>query len=750
LKFLRKKYINGLLVLVALTTISAIVFLHPFSLWAGSNAQNNVQAAATSMLVSLKNGKLSYGTYANEGESNEVNTIPDFSNSGYMGGGVKLPNVPVKKALSPVSGDNHDQIQNAINEVSKLPADQNGIRGAVLLKAGTYEVNSELKINTSGVVLRGEGQGPKGTILQDQIKKQNNFLNVEGSASKPWEEISNTRQSITTDYIPTGTKSFELASTADYKIGDKIIVLRTPNDAWINALDMAQYGWTANSYAVGYERLITNISDKQITIDAPIVQAIEKKYGGGAIYTYKTPGRISQVGVENLRIESFYASDTDENHGWIAVYLNQVENGWVSGVTTRYFGYGAVSLNSSVSQVTVQESAYLDGKSQVTGERRYSFNIGSTSSHNLFQRDYASSGRHDFVTGARTPGPNVFVDSLSEDASNDTGPHHRYATGILFDNIETALIRVQNRGAMGTGHGWAGAQTLFWNSTATKEMRVDSPPGARNWAIGSTTARQTGQGFWESVNAPVTPRSLYYQQLQDRLGPASVQNVTISEQRQGSITALLQTWAGNGPLSDYTWLPPTQEPEQNDTQNMKVTFYGWSDNIPTGTTIAYPKVDTIEQPETVTTPQATGTPEDPENGEANDTPDDISNSNSTGTLVGLHKEAGGSGTYEDPMTLAGAPSEWPVGTRFYVPYLQKYFVMEDYCETCVKEWDNGKAYHIHLWLGGDSSSDTQQLTACETSLTRVSTEVEINPPAGKEVSTTPLFDAKTGTCYSKS
>ena len=45
--------------------------------------------------------------------------IMDFSYAGYMGGGVKIPEVDVKITLGPVAGDNSTAIQNAIDEVSK-------------------------------------------------------------------------------------------------------------------------------------------------------------------------------------------------------------------------------------------------------------------------------------------------------------------------------------------------------------------------------------------------------------------------------------------------------------------------------------------------------------------------------------------------------------------------------------------------------------------------------------------------------
>jgi len=64
---------------------------------------------------------------------------------------------------------------------------------------------------------------------------------------------------------------------------------------------------------------------------------------------------------------------------------------------------------------------------------------------NLIQRCVAWGGRHDFVTRSRVPGPNVFLDSVAENSFADIGPHHRWSTGVLFDNIYGGQIRAQNR-----------------------------------------------------------------------------------------------------------------------------------------------------------------------------------------------------------------------------------------------------------------------------------------------------------------
>ena len=100
--------------------------------------------------------------------------ISDFSTVGYNYGNTPLPDqpggyqVPVLVTLSPQSGDQTDRIQAAIDFISTKPL-VNGFRGALLLKAGRWELYSKNKISikASGVVIRGEGDHPlTGTQLR--------------------------------------------------------------------------------------------------------------------------------------------------------------------------------------------------------------------------------------------------------------------------------------------------------------------------------------------------------------------------------------------------------------------------------------------------------------------------------------------------------------------------------------------------------------------------------------------------------
>ncbi|NLK41127.1 MAG: hypothetical protein GX298_03625, partial [Planctomycetes bacterium] len=146
-------------------------------------------------------GILTYGLYANEGETAVVNRLAEFSVCGYRGGGVAIADVPVSVTVRPQSGDDTKQIQNAIDTVSSYPPDADGFRGAVLLKAGRYQVSSSLRIGSSGVVLRGEGQDSLGTVLEAVTPSDYDVI-VLGSGSGSYGVQSGTIRAITTAYVP--------------------------------------------------------------------------------------------------------------------------------------------------------------------------------------------------------------------------------------------------------------------------------------------------------------------------------------------------------------------------------------------------------------------------------------------------------------------------------------------------------------------------------------------------------------------
>jgi hypothetical protein len=177
----------------------------------------------------------------------------------------------------------------------------------------------------------------------------------------------------------------------------------------------------------------------------------------------------------------------------------------------------------------------LDAKSTIDGGRRYSFNVDGQRC--LVKNCITREGRHDYVNGSRTCGPNVFYNSSSTIQHSDIGPHHRWSTGILFDNLTgNGSMDVQNRLDMGSGHGWAGGQTMFWNCNAAR-MVIQDPPGDEiNWAIGCVSPEITGIG--DATTEPIgviqsqgthiaAIPSLFIAQLNDRLSALSNNQIDI-------------------------------------------------------------------------------------------------------------------------------------------------------------------------------------------------------------------------------
>ncbi|MBZ4190638.1 hypothetical protein [Niabella beijingensis] len=451
------------------------------------------------------------------------NTIPDFSKVGYRTGNVPIPDVPVVQTISP-GPHAEGAIQQAIDALAKKAPGKNGFRGAILLKKGTYPIQNNIKINASGIVLRGEGND---TRLIAEGTGRRALIDVSGTGAI--EEIKGTRTAVTAAYVPVGAHALQVAAAAAFKPGDAIILQWQALPKWIEDLKMNQIverpgtkQWQAAEYDFKFQRTITKIEGNTLFIDNPIVMAIDAPYNTARVYKYRFEGRISQVGVENLSCVSAYTSDTAEDHSWDAVAFNKIENGWVRNVSATYFAYSCVNLGSLSRNISVLNCTSSDLKSIITGGRRYSF--GNNGQMNLVMNCTARDGRHDYVTGARVCGPNVFYNCTATRTHADIGPHHRWAMGTLYDNITTdGEINIQDRGNWGSGHGWAGVNQVVWHCTAKKATVQNPWASGKNYCIGLQGQKSTGRlagrpdGEWEGQNKKgLEPASLYTAQLKAR------------------------------------------------------------------------------------------------------------------------------------------------------------------------------------------------------------------------------------------
>ena len=370
-----------------------------------------------------------------------------------------------------------------------------------------------------GVVLRGEGEE---TVLLATGTKVRPVIEIKGAAAG----ASGRPVAITDEVVPVGARSFRVASGAGLQKGQLVIVRRIGNAAWIHEIGMdriAQRPGDSNStkqwatFNLEFERVITAIEGDRITVDAPVMCAIETRWGGGEVAAYDDRQRVKGSGVENLRgISEFNRKETDEAHANTLVEIDNAADCWVKGVSGRHFSYACVHLKKT-RRVQVEDCDNREMISEITGSRRYAFCVGGQLS--LVRGCTSDSGRHDFVFEARVPGPNVFLDCRAGKQYATSEPHHRWSVGGLYDNVK-ANLAIQDRGWMGTGHGWSGANYVAWNCEGS--LVCQSPPTATNWAIGQVGKKEPGafaprpDGVWRSYGKHVTPRSLYLAQLERR------------------------------------------------------------------------------------------------------------------------------------------------------------------------------------------------------------------------------------------
>lgn len=65
---------------------------------------------------------------------------------------------------------------------------------------------------------------------------------------------------------------------------------------------------------------------------------------------------------------------------------------------------------------------------------------------------------------------------------------------------------------------------MVFRPCTADQINCASPPTAQNWAIGCTSKKKPSfdSGYFDLLDRPVAPESLYRAQLRDRLGPAAV------------------------------------------------------------------------------------------------------------------------------------------------------------------------------------------------------------------------------------
>ena len=415
----------------------------------------------------------------------------DFSYAGYEGGRA-IPPVRAVLLVRPSGGDDTTLIQGALDRVASQPIASGGFRGAVLLAPGRFRVKGQLHLRISGVVLRGSGSGANETVIVAEGFSRRTLIEVGAEKDVPLD----TAITVKSD-VPTGGQSLELASLSGLKVGDHVVVRRPSTTDWINAIGMTglpgtfanqRLDWKPGSHDLVWDRIITSIDPQtnHVEIDAPITTALEQKYGGGTLARVNDNTAPDHIGIENLVLESSFDAThpKDEDHSWIAILLDHVQDAWVRDVTARHFVSSAVRVNLRGRRITVENCRSEAPVSEEGGYRRQSFLLYGQQV--LVYRCHSEAGMNDFATGMGAGGPNVFLDCDAKGSLEASGAFEGWSSGVLYEQVHIPAARLQllYDFSRAQGAGWTAANSMIWNSTA-QSVDAEGPPDARNFAVNS-------------------------------------------------------------------------------------------------------------------------------------------------------------------------------------------------------------------------------------------------------------------------
>ena len=453
----------------------------------------------------------------------EVYIPMDYSACGYHASECALPDVGTAVYVEWQAGDCSPLIQQAIDEAGRQRPDATGRRGAVLLGPGRYRIDTALRINATGVVLRGSGM--QQTVLVKHGTDRGALLYIEGTSANSTDTLA-----TTTADIRAGATAIPLTDIrGTISVGDRIDIIRPSTKLWIESLGMNDFGggldytgWKPTDIDISWYRTVVERRADTIIVDAPITTAISERYGGAVVKKHCSDGELTECGVENLSLESAKNewNIKDEDHCWDGVSIEHARDCWVRRVSFRHFAGSAVTLQKHTSRVTVEDCIATEPVSEIGGWRRQVFL--TRGQQTLFQRCLSRQGIHDFAAGFCAAGPNAFVQCDAEESLGFSGSIGSWAPGLLFDivNIDGSDLRFANLEQFQFGTGWNTANSMFWQCTAAT-IECYSPDADNRSSAHGCWGILTGNGEWTSSNNHVTPRSLFYHQLNERLGGKS-------------------------------------------------------------------------------------------------------------------------------------------------------------------------------------------------------------------------------------
>ena len=382
-----------------------------------------------------------------------------------------------------------------------------------------------LSINTSNIVLRGEGPEETFILNTSTEMRGSQIISVSAPSNFSWKHEESPSTSLLED-LPSPTTLIPVESTEGFQVGDYIIIRAEPTEEWIRERKEDQHSWIEYREKLGsimYLRRIVAVDHDfgEITIDIPTRYALKVRDNARV---YAKTGMITNVGLEKFSIGNvehpgqdgwgvldFAAPDSEytkrlaegydldpdfakqrksayDVHFSFAIVYFGVVDGWIDNVhsfqaegNTRgsHLLSNAIRLkeclNVTVIDCSMSHTLYGGG-----GGNGYMFRLDNTNEC-LIQDCYAEAARHGYSLSGMATSGNVFYRCTDKNTATQAGgdgrttgrgsdSHMYFSHSNLYDNCvaDNSWFEARDRyfeKMSKPTHNTTSAQTVFWNTT---------------------------------------------------------------------------------------------------------------------------------------------------------------------------------------------------------------------------------------------------------------------------------------------
>lgn len=432
---------------------------------AGRRCSQVLPAGCAALAITVLTSAAGAGTSRLWGVAGEAwdarGRLPDFSYTGYRGGGVPLPEVPVVANVKDFGAVGDGTTDDTAAFLAAIEAAEGG---AILVPSGRYLITDVLRIGKSRVVLRGEGSGPEGSVLYitrslSDVLGPNEAWSWSGGFI--WVDPDATGEALTqvAAEASRGDGSLRLADASAVAPG-QLISLKLVDEA-AGTLGRHLHGDQADAGDCSY--MVPLVFDWPVRVagvrgdEVDLAQPLRTDVRAAWTPTIHALPAVSEVGVEHLRVEFVdvpYAGHLLEPGYNAIAFTRGVVDSWVRDVTI-------VNADSGVFTETQVKNVTLRGIELAGRGGHHGFSISLSS--DVLVEDFVIGGSwmHSLTVTHRTSGA-VFsrgrgAEALSLDHHGDM-PFESLFTELSAYNFESS------GSACALPH--SGARNTYWNLAA--------------------------------------------------------------------------------------------------------------------------------------------------------------------------------------------------------------------------------------------------------------------------------------------